>query len=69
MRCFVRYVQAVYGREAVEKSYRAYVTDSLRLIPQMAYVTKRWVDILYPEPEMTAEEIVDKVLGGLEALR
>jgi hypothetical protein len=35
----------------------------------MAYATKRWVDILDPKPEETAEEIVDRVLSGLEALR
>lgn len=52
----------------MEHSYRTYVTDSLRLIPQMASLTVRWADLVDEErePERTAEEIVDDVIARLE---
>ncbi len=52
----------------MDRSYRIYVTDSLRLIPQMASLTQRWADVTNEdrEPERTAEEIVDDVVARLE---
>lgn len=61
---------ARYNREAVEKSYRQYVTNSLRLIPQMSYIQSMWTDIVDGGrmPDRTASEIIDDVVSRLEAL-
>lgn len=65
----VRYVMAKVLREVKEMSYRAYVTDSLRLIPQMHYLTHKWSDIMdrarKPRQERTAEQIVEDVISKL----
>lgn len=64
---FARYVASRALREAKEMSYRVYVTDSLRCVPQMMYLPKRWADIVNrsnkDEPEKTSEEIVDGVIA------
>ena len=64
----MRYLVGRHNKEVVERSYRAYVTNSLRLIPQMSYITKTWVDLVSgeAEDERTAEEIIDDVLGRLD---
>lgn len=56
-------------RDQSDRTYKVYVTDSLRLIPQMSYMIDRWEDIGRPKgPDMTAEEIADMVISssGLE---
>lgn len=58
-------------RERVEESYRAYVTDQLRLIPQMMYLNERWLESVAPSgPDMSAEEIAESVITkiGLEVV-
>lgn len=64
----VRYLAARVRAMLMDRSYRIYVTDSLRLIPQMASLTQRWADVTNEdrEPERTAEEIVDDVVARLE---
>lgn len=64
----VRYLAARVRAMLMDRSYRIYVTDSLRLIPQMASLTQRWADVTSEdrEPERTAEEIVDDVVARLE---
>lgn len=66
----VRYVVAKYSRSVIERSYRAYVTDSLRLAPQMMYLTSRWVESVdmtkTKGDNRTADEIVDDVVSRLE---
>lgn len=65
----MRYLQARRNREIVHRSYQFYVTDSLRLIPQMMYLTETWsslIDAAYRK-ERTAEEIIDDVASRLEA--
>ena len=66
-RCFVRYVTATFEHEMREQSYKIYVTDMLRNIPQMVYLTYRWADTLKSNgtEEKTAEEIVDGVIASL----
>lgn len=68
VRTFSRYASARLNREVVDRSYRMYVTDSLRSIPQLSYVSKRWSDIMYGtgSEEIDAEEIVDGVISRLE---
>lgn len=54
--------------EAEERAYRTYVTDSLRLIPQMMYLGTRFAEAVgwtVGEPERTAEEIVEYVLSRM----
>lgn len=57
-----------YNKQMAERFYRIYITDSLRLMPQMKYLTTRWAEAMgYAErDERTAEEIIDDVLGRLE---
>jgi hypothetical protein len=70
IRILVRYIAARMYRDAVTTSYRAYVTASLRLIPQMSYLSRGWLesvkDAKRPKRERTAEEIVDDVVSRLE---
>lgn len=67
-RVFVRYVVARSLRDAEELSYRAYVTDQLRLIPQMMYMSTRWYDVVHgrEEDRRTVDEIADDVLARFE---
>lgn len=69
VRGFVRYLIARYNREIIDRSYRHYVTDSLRLIPQMSYITETWMSLIEgsSNPERTAEEIIDDIAARLEA--
>jgi len=50
----------------METSYRVYVTDSLRDIPQMTYMSIRWADAVgltgREVDNRTAEELVDDFL-------
>jgi hypothetical protein len=50
----------------METSYRIYVTDSLRDIPQMTYMSIRWADAVgltgREVNNRTAEELVDDFL-------
>ncbi len=68
----VRYVAARLFRRATESSYRKYVTESLRLVPQMSYLSRSWSDVLERaksrEREKSADEIVEGVAGRLEAM-
>ena len=66
-RTFVRYCVAKYNDRIMELSYRAYVTESLRLAPQMMYLTGRWIDTIYGKgrDDRSADEIVDDVIGRL----
>jgi len=65
---FARYLIARFIKSVDERVYRTYVTDSLRAIPQMAYLPKRWVEIreMMNEPERSADEIIDEVASRLE---
>ncbi len=57
-------------RSTTQDSYRRYVTESLRLIPQGMYFSRGWGE---QSPrrlvrEETAEEIVDGVVERMEAM-
>jgi hypothetical protein len=65
---FVRYALAKLRQHVIDVSYRTYVTDMLRNIPQMTYLSMRWADTVgfgHRGRERNAEEIVDHVLAGL----
>lgn len=56
-------------KEMKERSYRAYVTNTLRLAPQGMYLMTEWTDVIdsieRPQPERSAEEIVDGVIARM----
>lgn len=71
----MRYATAKVNLHAADQAYRIYVTDCLQLITentalavQGQYPTNRFRDILKnmydPEPELSAEEIVEKIVKG-----
>ena len=67
---FLHYLRARYNSAIIEASYRYYVTDSLRLVPQGMYFTTKWRDLVEGRgigPERTAEEIIDDVIARLES--
>ena len=67
-KAFVRYVFALYERDMKELHYRIYVTDMLRNIPQMTYLTDRWIDTVKSNRKAdnrTADEIVDDLIASL----
>lgn len=64
----MRYVKARIEEYQRELTYRIYVTDSLRLMPQDKYLPKRYVELLpelnTPEDKRTAEEIALDVISA-----
>lgn len=65
----MRYLQARRNREIIQRSYQYYVTNSLRLIPQMMYLSDTWQSVVdgVHVVERTAEEIIDDIASRLEA--
>lgn len=66
----MRYTAARTADYYNEMSYRIYVTDMLRNIPQMTYIESRWVDVVgfgrhERRVEQTAEQVIDHVLAEL----
>lgn len=53
---------------ATERSYRAYVTDSLRGIPKGEYNVRRWSDLTRPHAEIDVQATIDMVASRIEAL-
>lgn len=68
MDTLVGYVVELYRQRTERDLFRVYVADSLRLVPQMSYLAKRWSDVIRPPEEIDAESIVDDVVSraGLE---
>ena len=66
---FVRYTVSLILKNLEERSYRQYVTESLRLAPQMMYLSESWYShwdkIKRSEPERTADEIIDDVISKI----
>lgn len=64
----MRYLQARRNREIIERSYQYYVTDSLRLTPQMMYKSDTWSSVIEGtrKPERSAQEIIDDIASRLE---
>lgn len=64
---FVRYASARLYKEVITRSYRYYVTESLRLMPQMMYMSRSWMDVISKprEEERDAEEIVDDIISRI----
>lgn len=49
----------------VEQSYRLYVTDMLRNIPQGKYLSKRWADVIRPSEDFDPDDIIDHVIARI----
>lgn len=50
---------------AKELSFRIYLTDMLRNIPQGKYTTQRWADIIKPHKDFDVDDIIDHVAARL----
>jgi hypothetical protein len=48
---------------AKELSFRVYVTDMLRNIPQGKYATQRWADAIKPHVDFDADDIIEHVMA------
>ncbi len=67
-KAFAHYALALFERDMREFSYKVYVTDMLRNIPQMTYFNDRWLDAVESrtsKDERSADEIVDDVIASL----
>jgi hypothetical protein len=53
-------------QRAKEESYRVYVTDMLRNIPQQRYLTQRWADLIRPHEDFDPDAIIEHVIAQLE---
>ena len=61
----MRYATACAYKSNEKKAYRTYVTDMLRLIPQMRYITTRWADIgKVTQDNRTADDIDRRLREG-----
>ena len=50
-------------RRTEEMSYRVYVTDMLRNIPQGKYATKRWAALIKPHKDFDVDDIIEHVMA------
>lgn len=48
---------------AKELSFKVYVTDMLRNIPQGKYSTQRWADLIKPHVEFEVDDIIEHVMA------
>lgn len=61
----LRYMIERRQARAKELSFRVYVTDMLRNIPQGKYMTQRWADIIKPHADFDVDDIIDHVAARL----
>lgn len=68
---FVRFMLASYNELQEEKAWRAYVADSIQLIGQGKYITKRYSELIEDAKEdkprneyenLTGDEIAQKII-------
>lgn len=74
----MRYCFARYRKEQLDKTYRIYITDALKVITENAsrfnggnYMKIRFADIVNPKPEetRTADEIITNITDKLRKLQ
>lgn len=63
---FVMFCTARTKQRGVIGSYREYVTESLRNIPQGKYMTKPWQELMKPHEEIDVEATIEHVISALE---
>lgn len=59
----MRYVNARAGEQSREETYRFFVTESLRMLPQHKYIEKSYIELLKPVKveTRTGEQVADEV--------
>lgn len=59
----MRYVNARAGEQNREETYRFFVTESLRMLPQNKYIGKSYIELLKPVKveTRTGEQVADEV--------
>ena len=64
------YAVARMREAAIERSYREYVTESLRLIPQGKYLAQGWAEPVKQHTDFDAESVIDGIIerAGLEVV-
>ena len=59
-------MSAMQSHEDMERAYRVYVTEALRLIPQQKYLSRGFADIIMPREsdDFDADELVRDVISN-----
>lgn len=59
----MRYVNARADEQSREETYRLFVTESLRMLPQQKYIEKSYIELLKPVKveTRTGEQVADEV--------
>lgn len=59
----MRYVNARADEQNREETYRLFVTESLRMLPQQKYIGKSYIELLKPVKveTRTGEQVADEV--------
>lgn len=63
----MRYVNARADEQSREQTYRIFVTESLRMLPQQKYIGKSYIELLKPVKveTRTGEQVADDVAKNL----
>lgn len=63
----MRYVNARADEQSREETYRIFVTESLRMLPQQKYIGKSYIELLMPAKveTRTGEQVADEVAKNL----
>jgi hypothetical protein len=63
----MRYVNARADEQSREETYRIFVTESLRMLPQQKYIGKSYIELLKPVKveTRTGEQVADDVAKNL----
>lgn len=63
----MRYVNARADEQSREETYRIFVTESLRMLPQQKYIGKSYIELLKPVKveTRTGEQVADEVAKNL----
>lgn len=63
----MRYVNARADEQSREETYRLFVTESLRMLPQNKYIGKSYIELLKPVKveTRTGEQVADEVAENL----
>ena len=63
----MRYVNARADEQSREETYRIFVTESLRMLPQQKYIGKSYIELFMPAKveTRTGEQVADDVAKNL----
>lgn len=61
----LRYIAARFLESEIEKSYRVYMTEAIRMVAKGGeYPEVHWIDLIDPKPPIDAEAITNDVING-----